>query len=390
MQIGVLKERKQDERRVALQPCQARQLVEKGHQVCIESGAGCFAQYPDRAYLEAGALVTDKKQILEDCQLILKVKCPILEEYNDYGVEHTLFTYLHFDENISPEKTKTLIRSGFLGIAYEWVGQNGQYPLLEPMSKITGHLFYQRSVELLAQHKGVLAGAYDRALSGAKILIIGLGRIGTEVLKCALLNRLNVIVVARDPQQVTHKVNQIFNQVFGLDPDMDIPLIIPFDNDKPDECKSRIDELMPQLDIIINCAVRRSNFPKDQLDYLIDKSMIRQMQPHSIVCDATACDQDLLETCISSESLTHYDLIEQVIHYNPDHIPSYVPKTSTDLLTNATFEYVKLIASLGTKEAIQSNEALKNGVSCYKGQITHLYTAEKKGFKYVDILDLLD
>jgi alanine dehydrogenase len=390
MNIGVLKERKHDERRVALQPCQAGELVQEGHQVWVESGSGDLAQYPDRAYLEAGASIADKKQVLDNCQLLLKVKCPTTEEYGDYRSYHTLFTYLHFDENIAPEKTKYLISSGFLGIAYEWVGQNGHYPLLAPMSQLTGHLFYQRSVELLAEHKGVLAGAYIPSLSGANILIIGMGRIGTEVLKCALLNRLNVTVVARNSQQVAEKVRQIFEQIFGLESGIKLPNVILFDNDNPNECKNQITELMPQLDIIINGAVRRSNLPKDKLEYLIDKSMIAQMQANSIVCDATACDGDFIETCISSESLAHYDAIEQVIHYSPDHIPSYVAKTSTDLLTNATFEYVKLIANLGAKEAIVANESLRNGVSCYQGKITHLYTAEKKGFEYVNIVDLLN
>jgi len=390
MNIGVLKERKNDERRVALQPGQVRELVEAGHPVWVESGSGNFAQYPDRAYLEAGASIADKKQVLDNCQLLLKVKCPTAEEYGDYRADHILFTYLHFDENITPEKTQSLISSGFLGIAYEWVGENGRYPLLDPMSKLTGLLFYQRSVELLSEHKGVLAGSYIGGLPGANILILGMGRVGTEVLKCALLNRLNVTVVARNSQQVADKTRQVFQQMFGVEAKINLPKVIVFDNDRPGECKRSISELMPQLDIIINGAVRRTNLPKEKLEYLIDRSMIAQMQPNSIVCDATACDRDFIETCVSSELLTHYDAIEGVIHYSPDHIPSYVPKTSTDLLTNATFEYVKLIANLGAKEAIAANEYLRNGVSCYQGHITHLYTAEKKGFEYVNILDLLN
>jgi alanine dehydrogenase len=146
---------------------------------------------------------------------------------------------------------------------------------------------------------------------------------------------------------------------------------------------------MPKLDIIINCAVRRPNLPKEKMDYLIDRAMICRMMPYSIVSDATACDQDFIETCISSESLTHYDLIDGVIHYSPDHIPSYVPRSSTELLTNATFEYVKLMADHGVKKAIRINEPLRKGVSCYKGCITHRYTANKKGFEFVDIFSIL-
>jgi alanine dehydrogenase len=385
MNIGILKERKQDERRVSLQPHQAGQLVDDGHHIFVETGAGELAQYPDPAYLQAGAEIVPKQHVLDHCELLLKVKCPIAEEYRDYRANQILFTYLHFDENLSKAKTLELINSGFLGIAYEWVEKDGTYPLLESMSKMTGYLFYQRSVELLAQHKGVLAGAYDKALKGATILIIGLGRIGTGVLKCSLLNKLNVIVVARNHQQVLDKICAVFGPNRPAEP----PLIIPFDNDEHEECKRRISELMPKLDIVVNCAVRRPNLPKEKMEYFIDKAMIQQMQPHSIVCDATACDRDFIETCVSSESLTHYDLIDGVIHYSPDHIPSYVPKSSTELLTDATFEYVRLIANQGIKEAIKINEALRKGVSCYNGSITHQYTANKKGFEYVDILNIL-
>ena len=389
MYIGILKERKLDENRVALQPSQVRKLVEEGHRVFVETQAGEAAQYPDEEYLQAGALITEKQKVLDSCKLLLKVKCPTVEEYGDYRADHILFTYFHFDENISKEKTYKLIGNGFLGISYEWVGKDGQYPLLEPMSKLTGHLFYQRSVELLAQHKGVLAGAYAQGIPGANILIIGLGRIGTEVLKCALLNRLKVTVVARNYEQVVDKTSQIFNQMLGVNPEINLPLVIPFDNNNPDNCKQQINQLIPKIDIVINCAVRRPDLPKDKLEYLINKSMISQMQPYSVVCDATACDRDLVETCVSSEILDHYDLIDDIIHYNPDHIPSYVPKTSTDLLTANTFEYVRLIANLGVEKAIQSNEFLRNGVSCFQGHITHQYTADKKGFDYVNIESLI-
>ncbi|NEO87197.1 MAG: hypothetical protein F6J87_23500 [Spirulina sp. SIO3F2] len=391
MHIGILRERKQDERRVALRPSQAQELIAQGHTVWVESGAGQAAQYPDRAYQEAGALIAEKAKVLEQCKLLLKVKCPIPEEYSDFRADHVLFTYLHLDENIPPAQINALVQQGFLGIAYEWIEREGDYPLLEPMSKLTGHLFYQRSVELLAQHKGILAGSYGPALPGAKLLIIGLGRIGTEVLRCALMNRLNVIVVARNEQQVADKTQLVLQQMFGGNGlSIKPPFVVPFDDNNPEACKQQLNELIPDIDIVINCAVRRPNLPKEKLAYLVDKTMIQQMQPYSVVCDATACDRDLIETCVSSEILTHYDLIEEVVHYSPDHIPSYVPKTSTDMLTAVTFDYIKLIANLGPEAAIRAHADLRSGVSCYKGQITHPYTAQKKGYDCADILDLLD
>lgn len=389
MHIGILRERKQDERRVALRPSQAKELIAEGHTVWVESGAGQAAQYPDRAYQEAGATIADKTQVLAQCKLLLKVKCPIPEEYGDFRADHVLFTYLHFDENIPPEQINALTQSGLLGIAYEWVERDNDYPLLEPMSRLTGHLFYQRSVELLAQHKGILAGSYGPELPGAKLLILGLGRIGTEVLRCALMNRLNAIVVARDEQKVKAKTQQVLQEMFGMGLTTKEPFFIPFDNDNPAACREQLNEVIPDIDIVINCAVRRSNLSKEKLPYLVDKSMIQQMQPYSVVCDATACDRDFIETCVSSEILAHYDLIDEVVHYSPDHIPSYVPKTSTDMLTAVTFDYIKLIANLGPEAAIRNHADLRSGVACYKGQITHPYTARKKGYDCADILELL-
>jgi alanine dehydrogenase len=388
MHIGVLKENKTDERRVALQPCQSQQLVTEGHTVWVEFGAGEGAQYPDHTYKTAGAFLGDKQTILNQCTLLLKVKCPLPEEYQDYRRDHILFTYLHFDENIQPEAINAFIKRGFLGIAYEWVEVNGNYPLLEPMSRLTGHLFFQRSVELLAQHKGLLAGRYLPELPGAKLLIIGVGRIGTEVLKCALLNHVNVLVVARNAQVVHQKAHDILTEAFGPESVFSPPSVIPFNDDDPVACQRQISNIMTDVDILINCAVRRPNLTKSRLPYLINQDMIRQMQPYSIVCDATACDRDLIETCVSSEILTHHDSIDNIIHYSPDHIPSYVPKTATDLLTNATFPYIQHLARHG-KAAIVSHTALRQGVSCYQGQITHQYTATKKGFQYTNILDLL-
>lgn len=385
MKIGVIKERKIDEHRVALQPQQVRQLVNEGHSVFVETNAGKFAQHSDSNYLQAGAKIETKQSILDQCQLLLKVKCPIAEEYQDYRADHILFTYLHFDENLNKTKILELIKSGFLGIAYEWVGTKGNYPLLEPMSHMTGYLFYQRSVELLAQHKGILAGAYNQKLKGATILIIGLGRIGTETLRCALINNLNIIIVAKNTQSITEKIAFMAETSHTTKQ----PTMVAFNNEHPEECKREISKLMPQLDIIINTAVRRANLPKEKMKYLIDKPMVQKMEKFSIICDATACDRDFIETCVSSESLTQYDIIDEVIHYNPDHIPAYVPKSSTELLTDATFEYVKLIANNGVKEAIKMNEALRNGVACYKGNITHPYTAHKKGLEYTDLLDIL-
>jgi len=389
MNIGVLKEIKPDEKRVALQPEQISELIKAGHTVYVEHNAGISAGYNDQQYIKNGAKVSNKENILKLSELILKIKVPVLSEYSDYCEAHILFAYLHFDENISPENISRLIQSGFMGIAYEWIEENGHYPLLEPMSRLTGYLFAQKSIELCTKYKGILCGRHERFSDGATAMIIGLGNIGLSALKYYLDTKLNLIIIDKHPETVNNRINKRF-QTINIDYIQKYNLnIIAFDNNAPIRSKKQIKEILPKVDIILNCAVRRPNLPKDQLKYLIDKRMLKSLSPGSVICDTTACNKDLVETCVSSEILDKYDIIQDVIHYNCDHIPSYVSKTSTKILTDASFPFIKEIANKGKRAAIRENEALKKGISCYKGKMTHKYTAIKKGFDYYNILHLL-
>jgi alanine dehydrogenase len=389
MNIGVLKELKPDEKRVALQPIQVKTLVEIGHTVYVESNAGIRASYDDEQYKKFGAIISNKKNILDMSQLILKIKVPLISEYSDYCASHILFAYLHFDENISSVNINRLIQSGFMGIAYEWIEENGHYPLLEPMSRLTGYLFAQKSIELCTKYKGILCGRHETFSDGAIAMIIGLGNIGISALNYFLVNKLNLIIVDKHPETINDRINKRF-QTVHIDYIQQYKIkIIKFDNHSPLKSKKEIADYLPKVDIILNCAVRRPNLPKEKLPYLIDTDMIKMISPGSVVCDTTACDNDLIQTCVSSEFLEKYDIIHDVIHYNCDHIPSYVSKTSTKILTGASFPYIMDISNKGIEAAIRENEGLQRGVSCYKGRVTHQYTAEKKGFEYNNIMQLI-
>jgi alanine dehydrogenase len=148
--------------------------------------------------------------------------------------------------------------------------------------------------------------------------------------------------------------------------------------------------VLPETDIVLNCAVRRVDLPKQRMGYLIDRSMVRVMQRGSIICDCTACDQDMIETCTSSSSLYHSYREENVVHYNCDHIPSMVASTATRLLTAQTFAYIRRIANLGSLRAVTEDENLRNGVCCYRGHLTHALSAEKKGLPYRPVSDVLE
>ncbi|MEZ5198710.1 MAG: hypothetical protein R2764_20690 [Bacteroidales bacterium] len=389
MNIGLLKEHKTEEYRVALLPAQAKELVKGGHTVFVESDAGIHSGYTDDQYRELGAIIAKKDEILKKAKLLLKVKAPLDFEYNDYSKDHIVFTYFHFDENILPEKIEQLIKSGFTGISYEWVEDNGRYPLLEPMSQLSGYLFAQKAVELITHHKGILCGKYEDYLNPAHALIIGLGTIGLSTLKYFLDNHIAVTILDKNIASINERINNRFKT--GQIDYLKQYLIncLTFNNENPEETKKRLMESITDFDIVMNCAVRRPDLPKSKLEYLIDEKMIRLMKPNSVVCDTTACDKDLIETCISTEKINHIDIIHDVIHYNCDHIPSMVGRSASELLTSRTFPFVREIAEKGLTEAVRGNKPLYNGTVCLDGKITHQYIAGKKGFQFFELNDLL-
>jgi len=391
MNIGVLKEIKQDERRVALQPIQAKVLASLGHGIHVESGAGEGAGFTDDDYRANGATVMTKAETLARSQLLLKVKAPLRSEYADYAPHHILFTYLHFDENIPAQDISDLVSGGFLGIAYEWVGTAGRYPLLEPMSQLTGYLFAQRALELCSQEKGVFCPRNEDLLPGGRALIIGNGNIGLSAFK--YLSDLGVpltIVVPRSRDEFNRKANVRFGTE-GVDfVSTTGSRLIVMDNDEPSRTRDMIAAELPESDIVLNCAVRRAAMPKHKMEYLIDQSMIGVMQRGSVVCDCTACDRDMIETCTSSSLLYHSYRVHDVVHYNCDHIPSMVASTATRLLTARTFAYIRHIANMGSLQAVIEDEDLRNGVCCYRGHLTHALSAQKKGLAYRAVGELIE
>ena len=390
MNIGILKERKKDENRVALQPFQVKELKNMGHEIFFETEAGLNSGFYDKEYSDSGAVVCSKNEVFEKAELILKIKAPLRSELADYKPNHVLFAYLHFDENMLPSDIRSIVSTGITAIAYEWVEVNGKYPLLEPMSCLTGYLFAQKSVELCSKYKGKLCGCYEKNMNvPGKMMIIGIGNIGQSAFNYAVHNNLQLIVVDKNPHTVNDRLNKRFDtekldylSVYSVK-------VIKFDNGNQEKVIKEIADELPETDIVLCCAVRRPDLPKSAMEYLITKEMVATMKKGSVVADATACDRDLIETCVSSELLDYYDDIDGIIHYGCDHIPSYVGRTATELLTDRTFEYVKLIAQNGIAEAIKSNDGLRKGVMCAKGRLTHKYSAEKKGIPYVSIEEVL-
>ncbi|HIE25830.1 TPA: hypothetical protein EYP66_00920 [Candidatus Poribacteria bacterium] len=387
MIIGVLKERMQDENRVALLPEQVQRLVNLGHTVYVEKTAGRRAGYEDQEYRGFGALVVDRNTIYQESELILKVKRPLEEEYKFYRPGQVLFTYLHFDENIEPEKIQQIVDTGITGIAYEWVEEDGKFPLLWPMSELAGVLFARRSMDLLMIHQGVLGGKYIMEEPAARAMVVGVGHIGANVINVFLMNGLEVVIVDKHPETVDARILKYVDAHLWRERSGHIQ-IIRFDENEPDASVDKIKKVLPEIDILICAAVRRPNLPKEKCEFLVDRDGIRGMKKNSVVCDATACDKDFIETCISSDSLTDTYIEEGVVHYNCDHIPSLVPRTASRMLANATFPYV-LKLSEGFEKAVAENIPIKKGVMCHRYNFVHRYSAEKKKLNYVELESIL-
>lgn len=384
MRIGILQERKQDERRVGLVPAQVRELVQSGHSVWVETGAGQASGYNDAAYSSTGASVVEAKDVYDNAVLLIKVKCPLPEEYSCLNDSHILFTYLHFDENIPPDKILQIVDTGVTGIAYEWVREGDCFPLLKPMSELTGAVFARKAMSLLMEHAGVLGGQYLDSWPIANCMIIGCGKIGANAINVLLRNRFNLTVVDKNPHTIEDRISPYVDLSMWSQANV---TKVRFDEDSVDESLEAIRTHLPEMHIVICSAVRRSTFTKDKCEYIIKREDIASMRRNSVICDATACDRDFIETCVSSESVTETYAEEGVIHYNCDHIPSLVPNTATTLLTAATFPYVKLLAEKGI--GALSNAALFAGTMCHKKKLTHEYSARKKQMSFVDLQTLL-
>jgi alanine dehydrogenase len=386
MNIGVLKERKTDERRVALMPKQVSVLIEGGHKIYIERGAGTNSGYSDAAYQENGAIIAEQSDVYKYARLLLKVKCPLQDEYRFLSKKHILFTYLHFDENISQQNITTLINSKASMISYEWVEDNGHYPLLQPMSELTGAVFARKSIDLLMTNAGLLGGQYNASWERATAMVIGAGNIGLNAMNVFLRNNYKVIVIDKHPETLRERMLPLMGD---LELENGKVEIVKFDESNSIESVNKIRLLLPTTDIVINAAVRRSTFPKSTCEFIITKEDLSLMKPNSILCDATACDNDYIETAISSESLSDWYKVDGVVHYNCDHIPSLVANTATQLLTTATYPYIRLLADNDFEGAVGLSQPLYKGASAYKGRLTHQYSAVKKGMEFSVLEELL-
>ncbi|MGG3030993.1 alanine dehydrogenase [Bacillus stercoris] len=363
MIIGVPKEIKNNENRVALTPGGVSQLISNGHRVLVETGAGLGSGFENEAYESAGAeIIADPKQVW-DAEMVMKVKEPLPEEYVYFRKGLVLFTYLHLAAE--PELAQALKDKGVTAIAYETVSEGRTLPLLTPMSEVAGRMAAQIGAQFLEKPKGgkgiLLAGV--PGVSRGKVTIIGGGVVGTNAAKMAVGLGADVTIIDLNADRL-RQLDDIFgHQIKTL---ISNPV--------------NIADAVAEADLLI-CAVL---IPGAKAPTLVTEEMVKQMKPGSVIVDVAIDQGGIVETVdhITTHDQPTYEK-HGVVHYAVANMPGAVPRTSTIALTNVTVPYALQIANKGATKALADNAALRAGLNTANGHVTYEAVARDLGYEYV-------
>jgi alanine dehydrogenase len=369
MRVGVAKEIKSDEYRVALTPAGALELTRRGHSVVVERGAGEGSAFSDGEYERVGARIAAVDEVWAESELVLKVKEPLPEEYSRLRDGQVLFTYLHLAA--SEELTRALIESGAACVAYETVETDDRaLPLLAPMSEIAGRLAAQAGATFLEKPlggRGLLLGGVPGVSPGA-VVVSGGGMVGYNAAVIALGLGATVTILERSIDRMRH-----LEEVLGAR----VTLLM--------SSSLQIEESVAQADVVVGAVL----IPGALAPKLISREMVAGMKEGSVVADVAIDQGGCVET---SRPTTHSEpvfVVDGVTHYCVANMPGAVPITSTKALTNATLPYVEAIADHGLREAIARDRALARGVNVIDGKVTYEAVAEAHSLDYTPLDDVL-
>jgi len=369
VRIGVAREIKTDEYRVALTPAGARELVQRGHEVFIETGAGDGSSMPDGDYERAGATIVSVDDAWGNADLLLKVKEPVEPEYARLREGLVLFTYLHIaaDEPL----TRALVESGIKAVAYETVETDDRrLPLLAPMSEIAGRLAAQAGAYFLEKPlggRGLLLGGVPGVQPG-KVLVLGGGVVGYNAAVIAIGLGAQVTILDRSIDRMRYLDEILSGRVSTV---MSSTL--------------QIESMIGDADLVIGAVL----VPGARAPKLVTRDMLPEMKHGAVIVDVAIDQGGCVET---AHATTHSDPVYEVdgvIHYCVANMPGGVPITSTKALTNATLPYVEAIADHGLAAAVQRDKALAKGVNVLEGRVTYEPVAEAHGLDYTPVGDLL-
>ncbi len=360
MIIGVPKEIKPQEYRVALPPSGAYQLIRGGHRVLVERNAGAGAGFPDADYQQAGAEIADShERIFAEAELIVKVKEPQPSEYALLRRGQILFTYLHLAAN--RELTEALMRSGVTALAYETIEVNRRLPLLEPMSEIAGRMSVLVGGYFLAKHcggTGTLLGGVPGVLPG-RVVVIGGGAAGVNAARMAQGLGADVTILEVDLERMRflditlHTAHTLYSN------------------------EAHLMELLPNVDLLIGAVL----VPGAKAPKLIRREMLRRMRPGSVLVDIAIDQGGCAET---SRPTTHDNptfVEEGIVHYCVANMPAAYSRTATQALTNVTQRYIEILADHGLEEACRRQPALLGGINVRDGKLTIKAVAEAHGMQ---------
>ena len=371
MRIGVPREIKNNENRVAMTPAGVLNLVRCGHEVFIEKGAGLGSGFLDEDYSSIGATIVETAGEAWSMDMVMKVKEPLPSEYSYFREGLILFTYLHLAPE--PELTKALIDNKVVGIAYETVQlANNSLPLLTPMSEVAGRMAPQIGAQFLEKvngGKGILLSGVPGVQRG-KVTIIGGGVAGTNAAKMAIGLGAKVTLIDVNPDRLRQ-----LDDIFGAD--ITTLMSNPYN----------IAEAVKESDLVIGAVL----IPGAKAPKLVTEEMIRSMTQGSVVVDIAIDQGGIFETTDRITTHDHPTYVKHgVVHYAVANMPGAVPRTSTIALTNVTVPYALQLANKGYKTACLENEALLKGINTLGGYVTYPAVAEAQGLSSIDTRKLLE
>ncbi|WP_102335355.1 alanine dehydrogenase [Salimicrobium jeotgali] len=369
MIVGIPKEIKNNENRVAITPAGVLHLKKAGHTVLVEREAGLGSNFADKEYEEAGAEMIDSAaDVWAKSEMVMKVKEPLESEYKHFREGLILFTFLHLAAE--PELTKALTDSKVTAIAYETVVSNGKLPLLTPMSEVAGRMATQIGSQYLEKSdggKGILLGGIP-GVSRGNVVVIGGGVVGTNAAKIAIGLGANVTILDLNPDRLRELDDQFGGDIQTL---MSNPM--------------NISEAVKQADLVIGAVL----IPGAKAPKLVSEDMVKSMTKGSVIVDVAIDQGGNFETV--DHITTHDDPIYEkhdVLHYAVANIPGAVPRTATIGLTNVTMPYAVTIADKGVQKAAQGNKGIEEGINTMNGHLTYEAVAKALGYEFTPVSEV--
>ena len=362
MIVGVPKEIKDNEYRVAMTPAGVKQIIENGHQVLVQQSAGDGSRFTDEQYVEVGASIVPTAADAWGAEMVVKVKEPVAPEYDFLRSDLLLFTYLH----LAAEEALTtrMVASGVTGIAYETVeAPDGSLPLLTPMSEVAGRMAVQVGAHYLERPhfgRGMLLGGVA-GVPGANVVVIGGGVVGTNAAQIALGMDANVTILDTNLDRLRYLEHVLHGRLTTLASN-----------------SFNIAEVLHSADLVVGgVLITGARAPN-----LINREMIGTMQDGSVIVDVAVDQGGCVETIRATTHSNPTYIVDGVVHYGVANMPGAVPRTSTFALSNATLRYMIRLSNMGAEAAMAADPGLQMGLNTYKGHLTYQAVAEAFDMDY--------